>query len=44
MKWSNWTTSRGLARNQAQLLTLFALGKLMLAGRCQGNADEPRVS
>ncbi|WP_218313639.1 IS5 family transposase [Halomonas sp. 18071143] len=35
---------KGLARNQAQLFTLFALGNLVLAGRCQGHADGASVS
>ncbi|UDM08831.1 IS5 family transposase [Halomonas sp. NyZ770] len=35
---------KGLARNQAQLFTLFALGNLLLAGRCQGHADGASVS
>ncbi|MGM1054196.1 MAG: transposase, partial [Pseudomonadota bacterium] len=30
---------KGLAKNQAQLLTLFVLGNLVLAGRCQGHTD-----
>ncbi|MHB0775249.1 IS5 family transposase [Halomonas sp. WWR20] len=29
---------KGLAKNQAQLFTLFALGNLVLARRCQGHA------
>ena len=35
---------KGLAKNQAQLFTLFALGNLVLAGRCQGHADGASVS
>ncbi|ROO22389.1 transposase IS1021 [Salinisphaera orenii YIM 95161] len=35
---------KGLAKNQAQLFTLFALGNLVLARRCQGHADGCRVS
>ncbi|WP_110650980.1 IS5 family transposase [Salinicola peritrichatus] len=35
---------KGLAKNQAQLLTLFALSNLVLAGRCRGHADGARVS
>ncbi|SEK46236.1 IS5 family transposase [Halomonas daqiaonensis] len=30
---------KGLAKNQTQLFTLFALGNLVLAGRCQGHGD-----
>ncbi|KFF47459.1 hypothetical protein GY26_19915 [Gammaproteobacteria bacterium MFB021] len=32
------------AKNQAQLFPLFALGNLVLAGRCQSHADGGRVS
>lgn len=35
---------KGLAKNQAQLFTLFALGNLVLAGRCRGHADGASVS
>lgn len=35
---------QGLAKNRAQLFTLFALGNLVLAGRCQGHADGVSVS
>lgn len=35
---------KGLAKNQAQLFTLFALGNLVLAGRCQSHADGASVS
>ena len=35
---------KGMAKNQAQLFSLFALGNLVLAGRCQGNADGASVS
>lgn len=35
---------KGLAKNQAQLFTLFALGNLVLAGRCQGHADGASAS
>ncbi len=35
---------KGLAKNQAQLFTLFALGNLVLAGRCQAHADSGSVS
>jgi IS5 family transposase len=35
---------KGLAKNQAQLFTLFALGNLVLAGRCQGHGDGVSVS
>lgn len=35
---------KGLAKNQAQLFTLFALGNLVLAGRCQGCVDGVSVS
>ncbi len=35
---------KGLAKNQAQLFTLFPLGNLVLAGRCQGHADGAGVS
>lgn len=35
---------KGLAKNQAQLFTLFALGNLVLAGRCQEPADGISVS
>ncbi len=35
---------KGLAKNQAQLFTLFALGNLVLAGRCEGDADRASVS
>jgi transposase, IS5 family len=30
---------KGLAKNQAQLFSLFALANLVLAGRCQRHAD-----
>jgi transposase, IS5 family len=30
---------KGLAKNQAQLFSLFALANLVLAGRCQGRVD-----
>ncbi len=33
-----------LTKNRAQLFTLFALGNLVSAGRCQGNADGANVS
>lgn len=35
---------KGLAKNQAQLFTLFALGNLVLAGRCQGHAHGTSAS
>ncbi|MGM0695000.1 MAG: IS5 family transposase [Pseudomonadota bacterium] len=35
---------QGLAKNQAQLFTLFALGNLVLAGRCQRHVDGVSVS
>lgn len=35
---------KGLAKNQVQLFTLFALGNLVLAGRCQGQADGASAS
>lgn len=35
---------KGLAKNQAQLFTLFALGNLVLARRCEGDADGASVS
>jgi transposase, IS5 family len=35
---------KGLAKNQAQLFTLFALGNLVLAGRGQRHADGVSVS
>ncbi len=35
---------KGLAKNQAQLFTLFALGNLVLAGRCQGHANGASAS
>ena len=35
---------KGLAKNQAQLFTLFALGNLVLAGRCSSQADGVSVS
>ncbi|WP_144981305.1 IS5 family transposase [Halomonas sp. C22] len=35
---------KGLAKNQAQLFTLFALGNLVLARRCEGDADGVSVS
>lgn len=34
---------KGLAKNQAQLFTLFALGNLVLAGRCHDHADGASV-
>ncbi len=30
---------KGLAKNQAQLFSLFALGNLVLAQRCEGRVD-----
>lgn len=33
-----------LAKNQAHLFTLFALGNLMLAGLCQGHAEGASAS
>lgn len=35
---------KGLAKNQAQLFTQFALGNLVLARRCEGDADGASVS
>ncbi len=35
---------KGLAKNHAQLFTLFALGNLVLAGRCQGHIDRSSTS
>ena len=35
---------KGLAKNQAQLFTLFALGNLVLATRCHGRVDGVSVS
>ncbi|MBS8271390.1 IS5 family transposase [Halomonas litopenaei] len=35
---------KGLAKNQAQLFTLFALGNLVLARRCERDADGASVS
>jgi IS5 family transposase len=35
---------KGLAKNQALLFTLFALGNLVLARRCEGDADGVSVS
>jgi len=35
---------KGLAKNQAQLFTLFALGNLVLARRCEGDVDGASVS
>ncbi len=34
---------KGLAKNQAQLFTLLALGNLVLATRCQGRVDGASV-
>ncbi|MDN3555220.1 IS5/IS1182 family transposase, partial [Halomonas maura] len=35
---------KGLVKNQTQLLTLFALGNLVMAGRCQGDAEGASAS
>ena len=35
---------KGLAKNQAQLFTLFALGNLVLTRRCEGDVDGASVS
>jgi transposase, IS5 family len=35
---------KGLAKNEAQLFSLFALGNLVLTGWCQVDADGASVS